>query len=102
MVCQHCKIVGHATVDCRKTVNRQEWRQKDPPGEQHQKEGGVQEKDQEFQRVKNPARRLISSPAQVDTMNEFQQLTEETDVVVQCAKVNVIDTGGGAPPDGNG
>lgn len=72
--------------------------------EQLQNVGGAKEVEQEFQRVRNPARRLIQSPAPMDTMNEFQQLTEETEVVVglvQCSKVNVIDTGG-LPPDVNG
>ena len=107
ILCQTCKGLGHNTNECRKNVCIQEWRQKVTNVEvAHKNDGTVKELEQDFQRVRNPARRLISSPAPVGTQNEFTPLKETvTEVVVgfvQCTKVNNHDKGGSIPPDING
>ncbi|XP_010693119.2 uncharacterized protein LOC104906101 [Beta vulgaris subsp. vulgaris] len=104
-LCQLCKGVGHTVGECRKNVVRQEWSEKEPHVEHHQSEGGAMDVEQGFQKVRNPTRRLIHSPAPVGTHNDFNHLTEgvtEVGWTLFITKVNAIDTGGVLPPDING
>lgn len=56
--------------------------------------------------MRNPARRLIPSPAPVGTQNKFSPLKDPVNEVVvglvQCTNVNGHDSVGGIPPDING
>ena len=107
IICKSCNGMGHNTNECRKTVIRQEWRQKeDIVAVEQQKDSHRKIMEPEFQKVRNPARRLIIYPVPVGTQNEFDPLKVPVNEVVvgqiQCKNVNDFESGGGQPPNING
>ncbi|XP_010684573.1 uncharacterized protein LOC104899135 [Beta vulgaris subsp. vulgaris] len=73
-VCEKCKKMGHETSKCARPKGRQEWRVKKQVVPE---KSSKQAEAHEFQQVKNPAKRRLSSQGEATRQNKFEALEGE-------------------------
>lgn len=101
-----CNGMGHSAVNYVKPVGRKEWKPKGIVNELKKPPdvSEVPEKQDEFTKVRNPSRRILTILKATNTQNVFDVLNDNTQVVVICDIVcdqsNQGVVRGSPPPSG--